>query len=527
MYNHDFTNHTQDTRVASILTTKPRLLEDLNSHVFGQVTQQIKSCLRHHKKCTKKIGNFTPKRLIDVGNKAANETPRLYETKNNVLPYVSLSYCWGEKQEGVTTSKTYDSYLKELPIMSISKSIRDAIEVTRGLGFQYLWADALCIKQDDDDDKMSEINAMGQIYRNATVTIAAANSASANHGFLGDFPLYSPCKLPVLLPSGDIGTIFTEAVVKMESLTITDLTPLDSRGWALQEFLLSPRTLHFGLHDLTWHCQTKDLSNVFSTHTSFLPCSRDHHPRKNAVSIVPDFVARLPPSVFQGLQIAGEKENLELMKFWLAMVAHYSHRSFTYEKDRLPALAGLASEIQKAMGIEYLGGIWENDLISQLAWSGMPSATHFEPTQATVNTDRRPSWSWMSAQNGISFEELKTKAATSLSCNPVVLPLARQSSFTTSCGCRLLLLAKIIRASYIGRRYGFNFKMDYKGILDGKLDKDTHWMLLGYTPRGNSIGIVLQPTKSGEFVRIGLIKVPKRNRLWDHFRVELREVLLV
>jgi hypothetical protein len=527
VYTHDFANRTQDARVASILTTKLRQLEDLKSHVFGQVAQQIKSCLRHHKKCTKQAGNFTPKRLIDVGNKAANETPRLYETKNNVLPYVSLSYCWGEKQGDVTTSETYASYLKELPVSSISKSIRDAIEVTRYLGFQYLWVDALCIIQNDKDDKMSEINAMGQIYRNATVTIAAANSASANHGFLGDFPLYSPCKLPILLPSGDVGTIFTEAVVKMESLTITDETPLNLRGWTLQEFLLSPRTLHFGLHDLTWHCQTKDLGDVFSTHTSFLPCSSYHRPRQNAVSIVPDFVPRLPPSVFQGLQIASEKENLKLSKFWLAMVANYSYRSFTDEKDRLPALAGLASEIQKATGNEYLGGIWESGLISQLAWSSIPSATHFEQTQATVNTDRCPSWSWMSAQNGISFEELKTEAATSLSCNPVVPPLAGQSPFTTICGCRLLLLAKIARASYIGRRHEFNFKMNYKGILDGELDNNTHWMLLGHTPRGNSIGLVLQPTKSGEFMRIGLIKVPMRNKLWAHPRVELREILLV
>ena len=34
--------------------------------------------------------------------------------------------------------------------MNLPQAIIDAMEVARGVGLQYLWVDALCIKQDDE-----------------------------------------------------------------------------------------------------------------------------------------------------------------------------------------------------------------------------------------------------------------------------------------------------------------------------------------------------------------------------------------
>lgn len=82
--------------------------------------------------------------------------------------------------------------MQELPIEALSKSIRDAIVITCDLGFRYLWVGALCIVQDDVDDKISEINNMGLVYRKATLTIAVAYSDSASEGFLTDWPLFQP-----------------------------------------------------------------------------------------------------------------------------------------------------------------------------------------------------------------------------------------------------------------------------------------------------------------------------------------------
>ncbi|KAH8807496.1 hypothetical protein F5884DRAFT_342542 [Xylogone sp. PMI_703] len=46
-----------------------------------------------------------------------------------------------------------------------------AAKVARRFGLDYLWIDAVCIKQDDDAEKASEIAKMGQYYSNAALNI--------------------------------------------------------------------------------------------------------------------------------------------------------------------------------------------------------------------------------------------------------------------------------------------------------------------------------------------------------------------
>lgn len=111
-----------------------------------------------------------PKRLIDVGKEGSDILPRLHETRiNESAQYVALSYCWGGKHGSITTKETLESHIQELPLEKLSKTIVDAITITRGLGIRYLWVDALCIVQDNLDDMISQINAMGSIYQNATL----------------------------------------------------------------------------------------------------------------------------------------------------------------------------------------------------------------------------------------------------------------------------------------------------------------------------------------------------------------------
>jgi Heterokaryon incompatibility protein (HET) len=72
---------------------------------------------------------------------------------------------------------------------SPSKTIKGAIRVCQDIGIRYLWVDALCITQDDNDpEKMRQIKNLHHIYMNASVTIVATFGDSANAGLPGVDP---------------------------------------------------------------------------------------------------------------------------------------------------------------------------------------------------------------------------------------------------------------------------------------------------------------------------------------------------
>jgi Heterokaryon incompatibility protein (HET) len=53
------------------------------------------------------------------------------------------------------------------------------------LGEQYLWVDALCIIQDEVEGMEAEIDAMGDIYAGALLTLVATSSLHADAGLPG------------------------------------------------------------------------------------------------------------------------------------------------------------------------------------------------------------------------------------------------------------------------------------------------------------------------------------------------------
>jgi hypothetical protein len=66
----------------------------------------------------------------------------------------------------------------------LAKTIRDAIDLTAKLGFRFLWVDAICIVQDDDDVKEELIANMEVICGNAALTIVGASGMHEDAGLL-------------------------------------------------------------------------------------------------------------------------------------------------------------------------------------------------------------------------------------------------------------------------------------------------------------------------------------------------------
>lgn len=71
------------------------------------------------------------------------------------MPYLCLSYCWGKQLSAnlvLTTTTNIDARNVKLELSELSKTLQDAVVVTRGLGYRYIWIDALCICQDSKQD---------------------------------------------------------------------------------------------------------------------------------------------------------------------------------------------------------------------------------------------------------------------------------------------------------------------------------------------------------------------------------------
>ena len=103
--------------------------------------------------------------------------------------FCALSYVWGGVDQYKLTKDALPSLLKPGAlrdvISSISITIQDAIDLVRDLDLHFLWVDAICLVQDDDDFKLTAIDRMHLVYGKAYLAIVAASGGNANAGLPG------------------------------------------------------------------------------------------------------------------------------------------------------------------------------------------------------------------------------------------------------------------------------------------------------------------------------------------------------
>ncbi len=170
--------------------------------------------------------------------------------------YFAMSYVWGTAKSFHTTQATVEALKVSgaLADASIPKTVRDAMELTVRLGEKYLWVDALCIIQDDEESKMDLILKMDMIYNRALLTVIALSGEHADSGLPGVSKDSRP-------PIGPLEYFPTNG---NDSLSITIQHPglglkvkdsiYATRGWTYQERLLSPRRLYLTESQAYYHC---------------------------------------------------------------------------------------------------------------------------------------------------------------------------------------------------------------------------------------------------------------------------------
>lgn len=428
--------------------------------------------------------------------------------------YATLSYCWGGVAQLTTTVSNLQDHLQSIDPTRLPKTITDAIDVCRAIGLRYLWVDALCITQDNDNEKQEEIANMGLIYKNSTVTIVAASAAKVSDGFLGNGKLEEPgAQLPLYIDESTTGTVYLRR--KNAAQTYTSHEPIFQRGWTYQELLLSPRSIVFDSNQITLKCLTDFYEPVFET---YLDLKVD--------------APELPVGVFgmvdEGLARKNTRESRDWYidetqgDIWKAIVHDYSERELSSFGDRLPALAGIAAELAAVWGDAYLAGFWRRTIVQCLGWRRTdrkirysdygyaPQKDLFEGMIDRARRTESPTWSWATAPYPVTMDELSRPDSRLVGSG--VQPMSERSPFGQVRSAYIALEARVLDvAAALGPDVGFQtwrtWPMHERGILlDFEEPKPAIEKCgLVYLGSGSftSIFLVVERTETGEYHRIG------------------------
>jgi hypothetical protein len=252
--------------------------------------------------------------------------------------------------------------LTGIPWDTLPATFQDAIDFTRRLGLQYIWIDSICIIQDDAKDWSKQSSLMADIYQNAYVTLCATASSSDDGGLYLSTPQYwIPRSIPVRKRDGVEYEIQIRHEMAerhfppyLDAARTTKEFPLLTRAWTYQERLLSPRLVYFTAGEVMWECSEVSACECFEPGTN----ARPHY-------LIPESEKRLH------LKKAFKKSRfLTVEEHWHKIVSRYSALKLSFEKDKLPALSGVAKEIFNLRPEDdYLAGLWKNSILNDLCWS--------------------------------------------------------------------------------------------------------------------------------------------------------------
>lgn len=344
-----------------------------------------------------------PTRVIDLGCSPDKCDPYVFATGGTSGRYVALSYCWGDRVKPKIRLKTasYSEMIKRIEVQDMTKTHQEAIQISRELGYQYLWIDAICIIQDSTEDWQTESLKMTDVYGNADLTLVAGRAGDSTKGFIANHfqPAIAPHRLEYTNPAAPEEGSSACFVTLPRSL---EKGPVEARAWCFQEAILSRRSVVYGVQQLCFGCQE---GTCFEDGTNIIkPANREGR------YILSNFSC-------EGKDLQAARETM--LRRWYWLVDQYSIRNIFDPHDIFAALMGLAKAVQKTLGCRYLAGLWEDDMIRGLLWSSRNDVLPFAPggkysalqrpvERNTKKPDvlgqaavRAPSWSWASVEGPV------------------------------------------------------------------------------------------------------------------------------
>ncbi|KAF6796380.1 hypothetical protein CSOJ01_13229 [Colletotrichum sojae] len=343
------------------------------------VDRWLKRCTSHHRTgCENpmKIWRTRPAWVVDT------ETKRLVPGEE-CDSFIALSYRWGRASKlhipGGAISTLRKPYALDDPAISsqLAPMVRHAIELTPVIGQRYIWVDSLCIDHSRVAESTRELQRMGAIYANATLTIVAFDG-DAQDGFPGLRGI-SRAKDP---DDGRCVAFGEDQFIHDKDpyigLMVRDRYPYHDRGWTYQEFHMSPRRLVFSGSSLHWLCQ----NSVWEEH---LHDGVEGNKHKNFETDMSEIMRGMP--------------NLRTLGM---LIEDYNDCVLAFEEDALPGITGLLTVSSRCFSGGFLCGIPEMLFEAALSWKPKGWCTNLRrrtfskrPGSSQLHPCYLPSWSWI------------------------------------------------------------------------------------------------------------------------------------
>lgn len=298
--------------------------------------------------------------------------------------YVTLSYVWGKVQPEDDSGFSFESCY---PV------VRDSISLVASLGYRYLWVDryvrphllnrlgtgvsgltiAKCIDQ-NDPNKILQINQMDQIYLRSILTIIAAAGQDASYG----------------LPGVGNRQRIQQPSVKLSGATLVQIFPHASqallgsnwatRAWTYQEGYLAARRLVFTDHQASFLC-----NKMYSSESAKVPLTAPEEEENQPFHrIIPTTL--MMKSLLDARRLVN---NITAVRYILTHMTEFSRRHLSYDSDGLNAFLGVLHSFETNRIL--IRHIWGVPFGLDQPWI-MLNWFHERPA---VRRDGLPSWSWV------------------------------------------------------------------------------------------------------------------------------------
>ncbi|KAG1763838.1 heterokaryon incompatibility protein-domain-containing protein [Suillus occidentalis] len=349
---------------------------------IGLVKKWIKLCqVNHGNKCRnvwrvdRNLPGFV--RVVDVVLMAVVPAPF-------GCRYVTLSYVWGSGGAEYWTTKD-NRAARSIPgglnAATLPDTIADSISFVRQLGERYIWIDALCITQDDPQDKAIQLHAMDLVYGLSYFTLIAAGGKTARDPLPGFRPRTRTPQMHIEVVQGL--HLFVAPPAHAKALALSTWA---TRCWTYQESALSCRRIYFTEQQTYFECRCQVFCEGIvaeckaDSSSSFLRSPRGEY-------------FPVPGDPFTGYMHAAED---------------CTRRDLTVESDIVDAFTGLTNALVVVYGLgdpakAFQYGMMLTELHLALLWQHDPYTPRARRSLAERADSSWPSWAWATWRGAVCY----------------------------------------------------------------------------------------------------------------------------